>query len=491
MEKRYLVMVAESNEFTTKGKRYEIVEETRNYYVINGDGGHELSYSKTPDDEGLSYATWFVIEEDRGLTNVTVLKDEVLGVEREYRSVSRKAAVGERIKIVLHLPLNKYNVGDVLTVESAVGYGGVRGYVVSSEYDQGIGDNEYVVLEPTDIVRVDGTRYRMVERAAAEGERIIVLNPGTSVHRTGDVLTITEVNEHNSQQTRKAGNVFCGWLYEREYRVLESVSQQRPLKSDQPDPTEEAAELLVLQRQIDKLTGRLTDAETKLSEAETKLDEAGAQLDGLTGTVAKLTARLCGKSAEMTAKADDRDGIVERAKADVAELECTEHYDRSGGVSYWPRGCEKRGYGAVHEVEYVINREKRTVVALVKYIGGGPVNYRGKAKTAPGDCFNVWIGKAIALRRALRLPIPSEYVNAPQPTVPRVGDVVTFPVDDCDGWYGKVTYEVTSLDEGDNLRILTSVRGDSVGNMANGGDLRKGFDILVFYDDSRDGAVSE
>ena len=49
---------------------------------------------------------------------------------------------------------------------------------------------------------------------------------------------------------------------------------------------------------------------------------------------------------------------------------------------------------------------------------------RGIAKAAPDDCFNVHIGKAIALHRALGLEVPDEYLNAPQPTEVRVGDAV-------------------------------------------------------------------
>jgi hypothetical protein len=38
--------------------------------------------------------------------------------------------------------------------------------------------------------------------------------------------------------------------------------------------------------------------------------------------------------------------------------------------------------------------------------------------------FNVHIGKAIALRRALRLNVPQAYLSVPQPTEAQVGDVV-------------------------------------------------------------------
>src|SRR5690606_16781160 len=72
------------------------------------------------------------------------------------------------------------------------------------------------------------------------------------------------------------------------------------------------------------------------------------------------------------------------------------------------------------DAEFVVNREKRTVVALLVHRFDGskrqPVIARGIAKCAPDDCFNVHIGKVIALRRALGLEVPDEYLNAPQPT---------------------------------------------------------------------------
>ncbi|MEL7734203.1 hypothetical protein AABB40_16030 [Bacillus velezensis] len=98
-----------------------------------------------------------------------------------------------------------------------------------------------------------------------------------------------------------------------------------------------------------------------------------------------------------------RDEIVEQAKADVEDL-------------------FKRDIGYRHD--FIVNSEKRTVVALRKSFGEGYVRDRGIAKAAPDDCFNVHIGKAIALRRALGLSVPDEYLNAPQPTEVRVGDFI-------------------------------------------------------------------
>ncbi|MGF2820229.1 hypothetical protein ACQUF8_14745 [Bacillus subtilis] len=111
-----------------------------------------------------------------------------------------------------------------------------------------------------------------------------------------------------------------------------------------------------------------------------------------------------------------RDEIVERAKADVEAL------SNYGNGVWHETGVFTK---ATCNVEFVVNRDKRTVVALLKGVRTGNVYAKGIAKTAPSDCFNVHIGKAIALRRALGLAVPDEYLNAPQPTEVRVGDFIS------------------------------------------------------------------
>src|SRR5690606_8877993 len=54
----------------------------------------------------------------------------------------------------------------------------------------------------------------------------------------------------------------------------------------------------------------------------------------------------------------------------------------------------------------------------------GNVLEKGFAVCAPDDCFNVHIGRAISLRRALGLKVPAVYLQAPNPTEVRVGDIV-------------------------------------------------------------------
>jgi hypothetical protein len=115
-----------------------------------------------------------------------------------------------------------------------------------------------------------------------------------------------------------------------------------------------------------------------------------------------------------------RDDIIEMAKRDIEALKTThyptrEKYYIARNLSYLPE-CD---------AEFIINRDKRTVVCLLrKRYEKTRVVSRGIAKCHPDDCFNSHIGRAIALRRALGLEVPDEYLNTPQPTEVRVGDVV-------------------------------------------------------------------
>jgi hypothetical protein len=115
-----------------------------------------------------------------------------------------------------------------------------------------------------------------------------------------------------------------------------------------------------------------------------------------------------------------RDDIIEMAKRDVVDLL----------FAY-------KQYHFNFDEQFVVNREKRTVVALLKHPTFKNVLARGIAKCHPDDCFNAHIGRAIALRRALGLEVPEAYLNAPQPTEVRVGDVVCGKYDDDSYYYNK------------------------------------------------------
>jgi len=129
-----------------------------------------------------------------------------------------------------------------------------------------------------------------------------------------------------------------------------------------------------------------------------------------------VSGEYYGERVRKTAQ-EMRDDIVERAKKDIIYLK----RDRVGSVT------GRKGYEtaeALCDAYFIINKEKRTAVCLLKGQMTKEIYARGIAKCAPNDCFNVHIGKAIALRRARGIEVPDEYLNTPQPTEARVGDII-------------------------------------------------------------------
>ncbi|MCY9737509.1 hypothetical protein M5X17_27790 [Paenibacillus alvei] len=80
----------------------------------------------------------------------------------------------------------------------------------------------------------------------------------------------------------------------------------------------------------------------------------------------------------------------------------------------------------LHQASFVINRRNRAVVCFLQRYGRKQVSYTGIAKCMKDDVFNVHIGMAIALAKALNKEIPAEFVNASQPNVSQVGDYIEY-----------------------------------------------------------------
>lgn len=121
--------------------------------------------------------------------------------------------------------------------------------------------------------------------------------------------------------------------------------------------------------------------------------------------------------------------------------------------------------------EFIVNEEKRTVVVLLKGANSGKVRARGIAKCMPGEVFNEWIGKAIALARALEIEVPQEFLQAVQPTHYSVGQVITFPANDVD--YMKLCYRVDSVSLDSELTMLFDDYGKAYGGDLTGSQFDK------------------
>ncbi|WP_412094774.1 hypothetical protein [Bacillus haynesii] len=109
---------------------------------------------------------------------IHVLADESLGgIKREYVEVDRKSEVGERIIVVEADCQSEYRNGDMSIVSRFVKDDSRFGYYAESILPNGqsiaLYDREYNVLEPTNVVHIDGERYEMVDRPPEIGGKVL------------------------------------------------------------------------------------------------------------------------------------------------------------------------------------------------------------------------------------------------------------------------------------------------------------------------------
>ncbi|WP_263560496.1 hypothetical protein [Paenibacillus polymyxa] len=215
--------------------------------------------------------------------------------------------------------------------------------------------------------------YREVKREANVGERIKIVNPQVAIgYGKGDEGSVAETHIPGvfaQINGRRRG------VYHEEYVVLEPVTSVNV-----PD----------------------------ISEAFTQFIRDNADtIRAILGDVTKT------EPASLT-----RATVIEKARTDVAELTrkmLSSSANSDGNFTF--NQCTSKP-------EFHVNRDKRAVTALVRGVYGNTILEKGIAKAAPDDVFHAEIGKAIALRRALGLTVPSEYTDAPKPDDLRKGHIV-------------------------------------------------------------------
>lgn len=400
------------------GEVFNVIRESSGGY------GFIVAYREPGDYEDTDY--YVSIEDCEIVTDepavVTVLPDESLGgVLREYREVKRKAAVGERIKVVKSYDRDVV-VGSIglCTRKNLFADGSIDTTLTHDE--DGFIDTDhtqYVVLEPTDIIVIDGARYRMVDREAAVGERVIITNaePGYG-YKQGGVYVIMALDCDDPCIWPDGTEQSEIYVESQEYRVLEPVETAATPQLSELPASDQIAE------NIAALAARVSGLEAKVAEMMRPVNERvnPAELSMSKSEVEAAIEVFSQPIPPQKTAQQIRDEIVERAKADVKTLLDTpspighdiEALD-GAYINYHPHN---------HRVEFVVNRDKRTVVALVWNRRTDKLRLRGIAKCAPNDVFNTHIGRAIALRRALGLEVPAEYLSVPNPEEVRVGDVV-------------------------------------------------------------------
>ncbi|MCY7780054.1 hypothetical protein MOB41_16770 [Bacillus haynesii] len=183
---------------------------------------------------------------------IHVLADESLGgIKREYVEVDRKAKVGdlivitasdyeEREEIYVAGHYGKVVVeDDRFAGEFRVDFNGVDNSFVGDDGFWYVGrsaNSEYRVLEPTNIVHIDGERYEMVDRKAEVGEKVIHMDEGKSEGRVTEVTDVgvgmIDVIEYEDSD----GDITCGFSHGC-YRVIVPAesSEEEPQPSDPID----------------------------------------------------------------------------------------------------------------------------------------------------------------------------------------------------------------------------------------------------------------
>ncbi|WP_406595211.1 hypothetical protein [Bacillus velezensis] len=265
---------------------------------------------------------------------IHVLADETLGgIKREYVEVDRKSKVGEKIVIANRHPYDdRYENGDVFTVTGVLGdrEGAVSGCRSSSFYHNEIGRicrEEYHVLEPTDIVHIDGEHYVLTDRKAEVGEKIIVTSSDTFPEGfIAEVEYLDDFYEDSSFYLTKGieGNFYLDSSDDL-YRVLVPVeaAEDEPKPADPIDVIANLAqEVAELKRTVSRITdnlgwhemgpGRIANLRNDVSDIKRDIASLEEQVD-----------QNCAENEEAY------DYLYEEMKRKVSDLETTvEHHER-------------------------------------------------------------------------------------------------------------------------------------------------------------------
>ncbi|MEK4547294.1 hypothetical protein NYE64_13500 [Bacillus sp. FSL L8-0173] len=240
------------------------------------------------------------------------------------------------------------------------------------------------------VLREDAELIVTEKRPAKVGERVLITVAapiGKQAYETGDIFVAESLYDPFTKDIRVLG--MPDFIDYNEYEVI--VNNE--VKNEEADG---------MKIDLNAMGDRelYAHGEAVMEAIKKRMFQAGFR------AAKQAHRKLAGMNSKKSAQAR-RDEIVEQAKADVERLKENNRRLRTFNISL------------------EVNRKDRSVEAIAKRPKSNRAFY-GIAKAAPDDCFNVHIGRAIALRRALGLAVPDEYLNAPQPTEVRVGDVVYY-----------------------------------------------------------------
>lgn len=305
-----------------------------------------------------------------------------------------------------------YKVGDKVRILNAEKISNaVRdGFKTGGIYNvKRINSNGRPILEhESDILAFWEGELKYIEKVAGQvakfkvGDKVRVIGEGVAGLPIGTEAKVIEVDRY--------GDVYLDVINvygNKAFYLARSIelATQKPTKNQRITALEQT--VATLQAEVEALKA------TKKIAVSSPTMTVKADVD-----IAKVAESLA-KAFEKHSPNERRKAIIAEAKAFVAENLSKNHpHTLDDGLGAW-FVSEGGIFSVTTEVDFVINSEKSTVVALVKGIHNKNVRGKGIAKCNPSDVFNADIGKAIALGRALGLDVerfekavkPTEFVN--------------------------------------------------------------------------------
>lgn len=309
------------------------------------------------------------------------------------------------------------------------------------------------------IEKVEESDAKMTQFKIGDKVRIVnadaISSPMAEINN-GDIFEITGDDggiKNMFQSYRVSDSAYLG-INPGDIQHIELVSQ-KPTKNQRITALEQKVE--AMQAEIDALKAA--------QKPKSILSGEGTLIfDG------KPIAKVSGISYKTMTPNGQRKAIIDEAKAFV-EVTLAEVDEQMGWQTTKIRTYKEHGR---LRIEFIVNTEKRTVVALAGYgnITELPdVLAKGIAKCNPSDVFNEHIGKAIALGRALGLDV-SKFEKAVQPSEVVVGMVVNRVNIYGDDLGPSKVKKVSKLDKGDykTYETNTHIINESLGYGAEHGD---------------------
>ncbi|MDQ0270753.1 hypothetical protein [Cytobacillus purgationiresistens] len=254
------------------------------------------------------------------MTNKHYIADESLGgIEREFVEVERNADVGDYVIIISNEMNHPFEIGEITQVTEIVEDGIVDagGWYISDEVYI-----DYKTLEPTDIVRIDTLvdadtslhavgRYRLVDRKAEIGEKVLDLSDG-------EVLEIVGTHHYRNNvvyySTTDAGEVP---IKTKEYSVLQLVEAESTSEPITVDATQASPQVLEL---LGNLARRVTQLETQLRDTQRNVETFAQQTEINTEAIRSLSDRTQKKSNGKTLRFEQEGLTNWRVYQDGVEL---------------------------------------------------------------------------------------------------------------------------------------------------------------------------